>query len=113
MGVLTACKPPAQTRQHDDAAAQKRGLKLMETKGCGACHEIPGLNWPRGQLGPSLMRFNDTGLIAGYLPNTPVNLAAFIRNAPATKPGSTMPAMPVTVSEAVDMAAYLQGGGRD
>ncbi|MFC4254754.1 hypothetical protein ACFOWT_04950 [Croceibacterium xixiisoli] len=59
------------------------------------------------------MRFNDTGLIAGYLPNTPVNLAAFIRNAPATKPGSTMPAMPVTVSEAVDMAAYLQGGGRD
>lgn len=55
------------------------------------------------------MTFDGIGPIAGSLPNTPANLAAFVRNAPAAKPGTTMPAMPISRSEARDVAAYLYG----
>lgn len=85
------------------------GLAAIERAGCGSCHEIPGLDWPQGRLGPSLAGFDDIGLIAGAVPNTAQNLAAFIRNAPAVKPGSTMPPMPVTEDEARAIAAYLYG----
>ncbi|MDZ4306568.1 MAG: hypothetical protein U0988_01705 [Allopontixanthobacter sp.] len=81
----------------------------MERVGCGACHEIPDLDWPRGRAGPSLAKFDDFGFIAGAIPNTPENLAAFVRNAPAVKPGSTMPAMPLTAAEARDVAEYFYG----
>ena len=84
-------------------------MAAIERAGCGACHEIPGLNWPGGRLGPSLAGFDDIGLIAGAVPNTAQNLAAFIRNAPAVKPGSTMPPMPVSEDEARAIAAYLYG----
>jgi cytochrome c1 len=86
-----------------------RGKVAIERVGCAACHEIPGVDWPKGRTGPSLKGFDDVGVIAGALPNTPSNLAAFVRNAPQAKPGSTMPAMPLTDSEARDVAAYLLG----
>jgi cytochrome c1 len=109
LGALAACKQPPETRQVPDAAAMERGLAAIERAGCAACHEIPGLDWPRGRTGPSLAGFDDVGPIAGALPNTPDNLAAFVRNAPAAKPGSTMPAMPLSEDEARDVAAYLYG----
>lgn len=87
----------------------ERGKAVMERVSCGSCHVIPGFHWPRGAAGPSLESFDDEGLIAGALPNTPVNLAAFVRDAPAAKPGSTMPAMPLSADEARDVAAYLYG----
>lgn len=83
------------------------GLASIERAGCGACHAIPGVNWPRGESGPSLAGFARQGLIAGRLPNRPDVLAAFVRNAPATLPGTTMPAMPLDTQEARDVAAYL------
>ncbi|WP_235510593.1 c-type cytochrome [Tsuneonella troitsensis] len=52
-------------------------------------------------------------MIAGTLPNRPDVLAAFIRNPPSVKPGSTMPPMPVTQREAADIAAYLYGLDHD
>ncbi len=79
----------------------------MERVGCGACHQIPGVRWPQGKVGPSLEGFADRALIAGQLPNQPQTLAAFIRNAPALSPNSGMPPMPVTEEEARDIAAYL------
>lgn len=109
LGALAACKQPPETRQVPDAAAMERGLAAIERAGCAACHDIPGLDWPRGRTGPSLAGFDDVGAIAGALPNTAENLAAFVRNAPAAKPGSTMPAMPLSEDEARDVAAYLYG----
>ena len=108
-GAISACKDPVQTRYEPSDAAKSRGLAAIERAGCGSCHEIPGLDWPKGRLGPSLKGFDDVGLIAGELPNEPEVLAAFIRNAPAIKPGSTMPPMPVTETEAQDIASYLYG----
>lgn len=113
LALVAGCKPPPETRRTPDRAGAKSGLALIEAAGCGACHEIPGVSWPKGRLGPSLAGFDDVGLIAGEIPKTPANLAAFIRNAPAVKPGSTMPPMPVTAAEAGDIAAYLLGSRRD
>lgn len=105
----SACKPPPDSRYEFDAQARRRGKVAIERVGCAACHEIPGIAWPKGRTAYSLKGFDDVGVIAGALPNTPSNLAAFVRNAPEAKPGSTMPAMPLTEQEARDVAAYLLG----
>lgn len=107
--ALAACAEPPDSQQVPDAAAKKRGLAAIERAGCGACHEIPGVAWPRGRLGPSLEGFDDVGLIAGAVPNEFELLARFVRNAPSLKPGSAMPAMPLSVQDSRDVAAYLYG----
>lgn len=114
--ILAGCKEVPGPRYAQSGADAERGRALIEEVACGACHEIPGVSWPKGRLGPSLVRFDDIGLIAGALPNTPENLARFVRNAPEAKPGSTMPPMPVSEEQARDIAAYLYGlndGGED
>lgn len=84
-----------------------RGRQVIARVGCGSCHAIPGLRWPRGSVGPALTSFGDRSLIAGALPNRPDLLAAFVRDAPGLLPGTTMPAMPMTEKESRDVAAYL------
>ncbi len=105
--LVGGCKPPPEQRYIAEPAAAARGLAAIERAGCAACHRIEGVDWPQGRWGPSLLNYDDAGLVAGALPNTPANLAAFVRNAPAVKPGSTMPPMPVTPAEARDIAVYL------
>lgn len=89
------------------------GKRVIERVGCGACHVIPGVNWPQGKVGPALTGLGERGLIGGALPNRPDVLAAYIRNAPALVPGSGMPAMPVTERQSRDIAAYLYKQGND
>lgn len=84
-----------------------RGRLAIERVGCGACHTIEGISWPRGKAGPELRGLAGRGLVAGTLPNRPDVLAAFVRDAPALVPGIAMPAMPLTEREARDVAAYL------
>ena len=107
--VPAACSEPPEPRNVTDPAQRDLGRAVIERLGCGACHDIPGIDWPRGRLGPSLQGFRDIGLIAGALPNNAETLAAFVRDAPAAKPGSTMPPMPMTEDEARAVVAYLYG----
>lgn len=110
--LLTACKPPTEARWPADPAAAKRGLAVIERVQCAACHEITGVDWPKGRTGPPLLDIGNRGLIAGAVPNRPDLLAAFVRNAPAVKPGSPMPPMPITDAESRDVAAYLYESGQ-
>ncbi|WP_246104777.1 c-type cytochrome [Sphingomonas xanthus] len=105
--VLAACKPAPDDRFQVDAEAARRGKLVAQRVQCAACHAMPGIEWPKGRFGPSLEAFDHRGLVAGVLPATQTNLAEFIRNAPAVKPGTAMPAMPVSKSEARDIAHYL------
>jgi cytochrome c1 len=105
--LASACKPPPDAVHHMPQANSERGLAAIERVGCGACHAIPGIYWPKGGSAPSLAGFANQGLIAGRLPNRPDVLAAFVRDAPATLPGTTMPAMPLSAQEARDVAAFL------
>lgn len=109
--LLAACKPPPEARQAMPGTDTARGRAVIARAGCGSCHVIPGLAWPEGRVGPSLEGFPERGLIAGALPNRPDVLAAFVRDAPALLPDTTMPAMPVTEEESRDVAAYLYAIG--
>lgn len=105
--LASGCKPPPDEQHHVPQADAARGLAAIRKAGCASCHTIPGIGWPKGQVGPKLNGFADQALIVGRLPNRPDLLAAFVRNAPAVVPGTTMPAMPLTEREARDVAAYL------
>lgn len=111
--ITAACKPPPDERQFMPLADRANGKAAIEQAGCGACHTIPGLAWPKGEVGPRLDGLAERGLIAGSLPNRPDVLVAYIRNAPALVPGSAMPAMPVSAAQARDIAAYLYEQGAD
>lgn len=105
--MLTACSPPAIHNGTASPDAIARGEAAAERLGCGACHMMPGVDWPRGRVGPPLAAFGDRALIAGELPNQPALLAAFVRDAPALMPETTMPAIPMSERDARDIAAWL------
>lgn len=106
--ILTACSPARVEPPLADAAAIARGKAAAARVGCGACHDMPGIAWPKGQVGPPLAAFGKRRLIAGQLPNDLPILAVFIRDAPSVVPDSAMPAIPMTAREARDIASWLQ-----
>lgn len=107
-----ACKPPPEPVTEMPLADADRGKAAIERAGCGSCHAIEGIRWPKGATASAITGVQQRGLIAGKLPNRPDVLAAFVRDAPALVPGIAMPAMPLTETEARDVAAYLYEIGR-
>lgn len=105
--ALSGCAPGVPDRPPTAGADPARGLVLIGEVGCAACHVIPGVDWPSSRVGPSLEGFSSRSLIGAGIPNQPEPLAAFVRNAPAYSPQGGMPPMPLTESEARDVAAYL------
>jgi cytochrome c2 len=83
------------------------GRASLQRHGCQGCHRIPGVVGGDRHVGPPLAGFARRTLIAGRLPNTPANLAAWIRAPQAIDPGTAMPGTPVDEAEALAMAAYL------
>lgn len=106
LASLMACaeKPVGRTIAGADP---DRGLALIESHGCGACHQIPGLEWPHGKVGGPLAGFAGRVLIAGRHPNQPDVLVRWLRDPPALSPETAMPASNMTEAQARDVAAYL------
>lgn len=105
--IVSGCERPAIERHPMPGADAARGREIIMNVGCASCHIIPGVNWPKGRVGPSLAGFASRPLIAGGHPNDPLVLAEFVRNAPAYIPHGGMPPMPLNEEEARDVAAYL------
>ena len=84
-----------------------RGARLIERFGCGSCHEISGIPHADGRVGPSLAHFHGQRFIAGELPNSPANAIRWIEHPRRIEPGTIMPDLGVTETEARDIAAYL------
>ena len=80
---------------------------MAERLACAACHQIPGIDWPKGRMGGSLAGFSERPLIAGRLPNQPDTLVRWLRNAPSLSPGAGMPPQNLSQAEARDVAAFL------
>jgi mono/diheme cytochrome c family protein len=100
-----ACRSePVATPGPPDA---RRGRELINQYACTACHTVPGVASTKPQVGPPLAGFADRTLIAGRLPNTPDNLARWLREPQAIDPLSAMPDLGVSAAHARDMAAYL------
>ena len=75
---------------------------------CAACHTVRG-GGAGGILGPDLTHLMSRSTIAaGWLPNTPGNLSAWIEDAPGLKPGTRMPATGLSGPELRAVAAYLE-----
>lgn len=104
---LSACADKRREPRDLTGADPARGLQLIEATGCAACHVIPGVRWPRGQVGGSLEGFGARTLIAGRTPNQPDALVAFLRDPAATQPGGAMPSTPLSETQLRDVAAYL------
>jgi cytochrome c len=87
--------------------AVENGRLLLRQFGCGACHEIPGVAAAQGRVGPPLAAVASRVYLGGTLPNSPDNMARFIRRPQDIDPRSAMPELGVTEAHARDMVAYL------
>ena len=93
--------PPV--RPAGDAA---KGLQAFLAGGCVACHTIQGVS--PGVVGPDLTHVGSRKtLAAGLLPNTPQQVARWLANPPAVKPGVLMPKLPLTEEQIAALVAYL------
>lgn len=98
---------PEKVVQRDLEGDPGKGETLLFSYGCIACHKVPGhSNYP-DQIGPPLTEWSRRKYIAGRLPNQPEELVRWIRDPQAIEPGTAMPNLDVSESEARDIAAYL------
>ncbi|HEY2024718.1 cytochrome c oxidase subunit II [Paraburkholderia sp.] len=96
----------AQSAQSADALAQ-HGMQIFQQASCANCHTVRGTS-AQGTLGPDLTHLMSRQTIAsGALPNTQQNLAAWIRDPEALKPGTTMPVVPLSASDRQAVVAWL------
>ena len=83
------------------------GKLLLRQFACGSCHSIPGVANASGKVGPPLEGIAKRVYLGGVLPNTPENMASFIREPHKADPRTAMPSMGVGEAHARDMVAYL------
>ena len=107
VGCDLAPKPPDTKRVEDGDPARGLALVAGGSYGCAACHAIPDIRFPKGNVGPPLGGMAGRSLIAGHLPNKPGVLVAFLQDPPALAPQTGMPNVGLSVEQARDIAAYL------
>lgn len=90
-----------------DIGDSDRGRELFVGYGCGACHQVGGVRSAVGRVGPALDDLADQRIIGGVLPNTPEQLAAWIRDPRAYSEDSGMPNVGVTAEDSYDIASFL------
>jgi cytochrome c oxidase subunit 2 len=118
MGLLVVAEPQGQWDAW--AAAQRqpapqpadarttRGRDLFLSQSCAMCHAVQGT--PAGaQHGPDLTHLGSRQtLAAGTLPNTPAALATWISQPQHIKPGTNMPATPLSAADLDALVAWLE-----
>lgn len=94
------------------SADAQAGMQLIESHPCGTCHTIPGISNATGQVGPNLAGVaSRTTIAGGAVPNTgPADLAKWITNPPAVKPGTIMPVevSDLSADQINQIVAYLE-----
>jgi cytochrome c oxidase subunit 2 len=117
MMMSLVADPPAQFARWLDAqrrpaaepsaAEAVSGRAVFTRSACALCHTIRGTG-AGGALGPDLTHVGSRRTIAaGTLPNNVGNLAGWIGNPQALKPGVTMPAVPLRPEELRTVVSYL------
>jgi cytochrome c2 len=85
----------------------QRGVRAIQTYGCGGCHHIRGVRGASGLVGPPLDNIASRVYLAGHLPNTPENMIKWIRFPQQVERNTAMPDMGIPDRDARDIAAYL------
>jgi cytochrome c oxidase subunit II len=98
----------AEHRPRPAEAKLAQGEKLFLSAGCGACHTVRGTS-AAGVIGPDLSRVGGRRFLgAATLHNTSENLAGFITDPQAAKPGALMPPFAIFSAEELDtLTSYL------
>ena len=91
------------------AVEAAKGAEVFREKNCVNCHSIAGL-MTRGRVAPDLTHVGSrTTLAAGTLPNTPENLAKWLKDPQSVKMGVLMPDIGLNTDQIKDLTAYLEG----
>jgi len=97
-----------------DNGTAANGAKIFANAPCAICHTVKGLSGLSPQYtgnfkGPDLTHFGSRTTLAGsILDNTPANLAKWIQNPDAIKPGANMPTLGLQGQDLNDLVAYLE-----
>jgi len=86
------------------------GAQQFVTSGCIGCHTVQGQEGAAGKIGPNLTHVaSRTTIASGTLDRTNANVAKWLHNPQAVKPGALMPNLGLS-PEAIDkLVAYLDG----
>jgi len=106
--ALAACQGGGTPPRIVKGGSTTIGKDLIVKYGCGSCHTIPGIRNANGLVGPPLIHWGRRSMIAGRLPNTPDNLIRWVHDPQGVEPGTDMPNLGVTQTEARNIAAYLE-----
>ncbi|MDF2811246.1 MAG: hypothetical protein K0S56_2277 [Microvirga sp.] len=111
--ILGACGDTSQQNgpHHIAGGDPERGKTLIHAYGCGACHTIAGIRGARGKVGPALEDYAQQHLLAGFLPNSPRYLIAWLMDPVALNPRTAMPSHGLSEAEARHIASYLYTHG--
>ena len=102
-----AARQAAPVSADADGAAVERGLQIFQQSSCANCHSVRGIS-AQGTMGPDLTHLMSRQTIAsGALLNTPQNLADWLRDPNAVKPGTTMPVVPLSAPDREALVAWL------
>jgi cytochrome c oxidase subunit 2 len=86
----------------------RAGNDLFQNRQCASCHAVAGTP-ASGTVAPDLSHVASRRTIAaGTLPTTHPNLAAWVADPQAIKPGNNMPTVPLTEAELNAVTAYLE-----
>jgi cytochrome c oxidase subunit 2 len=84
-----------------------KGAQVFQTGACVGCHTIAGTP-ANGKIGPNLTHVGSRLTLAGaILDNNPQQLALWLHDPPAVKPGSIMPNLHLTDDQVNALVAYL------
>ncbi len=102
---VRARQNPQSQPESDLARAGEQTFKAT----CALCHTIDGTA-AKGTIGPNLTAFGTrTSIGGGVLANTPENLAKWLADPAAIKPGSKMPNYNLSKEQIDGLVAYLMG----
>lgn len=83
-----------------------QAVQIFQQRNCASCHKLGQLG---KAVGPDLSHVGSRQTLAGgILQNTPDNLAKWLRDPQAVKPGVYMPNLRLTDQEIASLVAYLE-----
>lgn len=96
---------PAAANALTDAATQ-HGRDVFEGSTCASCHTVQGTT-AHGSLGDLTHLMSRQSIAAGVLANTPGNLASWIHDPQAVKPGTLMPRVALSDTDLQALVLWL------
>lgn len=103
----------AESAEPPSGTLEQQGSALFLQRGCVQCHAVAG-TVAQGVIAPDLTNFGQRITLAGgTVANNPENLAAWLRDPQAVKPGNHMPNLQLSEEDISALVAYLLALGRD